>query len=1173
MAKIFEVAFRLGAELTQGFNDAFNTANNSMDSLIKAGEKMKSAGKTLTKTVTAPIVAMGAVSIAAAVDFESAFAGVRKTVEATEDEFAALEKGIRDMGKAGPSSASELAEIAEAAGQLGIENKNILAFTSTMSDLGVATNLTADEAATAFARFANITQMPQTEFDKLGSVVVALGNSMATTEAEIVNMSMRLAAQGKQVGLTESQIMALAGTMSSLGIEAEAGGSAMTTILKKMNSAVKTGGKFLDHFAEAAGTNAKDFAAAWNNDPIAALDMFTKGLSDSSAAGGNLAETLAFLGIKGIREQDVLLRMAGASDLLSESVDTANEAWAENTALSNEAAQRYATTASQLATLKNKITDVAITTGTILLPMVLVVVDKLGVWIDKFSELDESTIKTTMVIAGVAAAVGPLLIITGTLITSLATTVKAFRAAKTAILAFSLVQKLSIAITRAHQIAMLTYAFHGGGVAGVVGVMAAAFAALNAVILAHPFIFIGVAVIALGAAFVVAYKKSEAFRNIVDSTFLKVKEIVLDTVNYIKDVAPIMWASFVSGVSDAGTAIGSSLMEVRTVVLNAVSYIESITLAAWDNLVSGVSGVGERVSAVFGEGLISKVSEIIGNFVDSFKTGLSSLPGILSMAAPMLTTIGLSFLGISGPIGWVIAAVVSLVGFLFRLSKTNENVAGVISSAWGAVKEAFAPVIDAFSDGISQFATEVGPQLTETIEVISQSFAEMAPVFAEVGASLAELGPVLFGALVDVFSAIVSLVPALLEVYQMAFPLILSIVTTVIPLIAETIMSLIPVILTLVQVVLPLILSVVQMVFPLIMTIISTVIPIVVQLLSSIIPVILLLVQTVIPLILSVIQMVFPIILTIIQSVLPVFTSLLTIVINVILQLVQTVIPMILTVIQAVLPVVLAVVQMIIPVIATVLRVLIAVINGVLIPAINAILAVVQIVFPYIQMLIENALAIINGVIQTAMALLQGDWSGAWDAIKATAETIMNNIISFFQGINLYETGKSVITGLIDGIKSMGSAVINAVTDMIPAPIRGAAVKAMGKVKGYAEGGIVSAPELAWIGEGGDTESVIPWNNSKRSIDLWAQTGRALGMFDDGGMQDSSKQSPFDIPTGSVTNNSGGQAVIHLRNEPTIIIQGGQGQREVEQAFENSNNNLLDQLKEQLLDAERRAFG
>ena len=121
------------------------------------------------------------------------------------------------MSKRMPQSASQIAQVAEAAGQLGIQTENILGFTETMVMLGDATNMTSDQAATALARLANITGMSQKDFDRLGSTIVALGNNLATTESEIVEMGLRLAGTASQVGMTEDQILALAAAMSSVG--------------------------------------------------------------------------------------------------------------------------------------------------------------------------------------------------------------------------------------------------------------------------------------------------------------------------------------------------------------------------------------------------------------------------------------------------------------------------------------------------------------------------------------------------------------------------------------------------------------------------------------------------------------------------------------------------------------------------------------------------------------------------------------------------------------------------------------------------------------------------------------------------------------------------------------------------------------------------------------------
>src|SRR5690606_23239827 len=104
------------------------------------------------------------------------------------EQLASLRQGIRDMAMEIPASTTEISAVAEAAGQLGIQTESIESFTRTMIDLGEATNLSSDQAATEFARFANIVGMSQKDFDRLGSSVVALGNTMATTEAEISSM-------------------------------------------------------------------------------------------------------------------------------------------------------------------------------------------------------------------------------------------------------------------------------------------------------------------------------------------------------------------------------------------------------------------------------------------------------------------------------------------------------------------------------------------------------------------------------------------------------------------------------------------------------------------------------------------------------------------------------------------------------------------------------------------------------------------------------------------------------------------------------------------------------------------------------------------------------------------------------------------------------------------------
>ena len=176
------------------FGDWAIKLGNNLD---KVSQKIDSLGNKLTTRLTVPIASAFGASVKEAIEFESAFTGVEKTVDGTEKQMKELKQGIKDLAKEIPSSTTEISEVAEAAGQLGIQTDNVLNFTKTMIDMGNATNLSADEAATTLARFANVTQMSQSDFDRLGSVIVALGNNFATTESEIANMGMNLGSAGK----------------------------------------------------------------------------------------------------------------------------------------------------------------------------------------------------------------------------------------------------------------------------------------------------------------------------------------------------------------------------------------------------------------------------------------------------------------------------------------------------------------------------------------------------------------------------------------------------------------------------------------------------------------------------------------------------------------------------------------------------------------------------------------------------------------------------------------------------------------------------------------------------------------------------------------------------------------------------------------------------------------
>lgn len=347
--------------------------------LQNTGKRWKEVGEgidTVTKPLQYAATALAAGGVASAkfaIDFEDNFANVKKTVDGTPEQLEKIRQEIIDMTTVGinghsaiPETTAELTELAAAGGQLGITTDNIVDFTEVMAQMGSATNLVGEEGAATLARFQNVMGVGQNEIRNIGSAIVDLGNHSATTESEIAAMALRMGKYGSSVRMSAADVLGYSAALSSLGIEAQMGGSAIGRTWLSIETAVASGGEGLTKFAKYSGKSAEEFKKQWNTDSSGAFNGLLKGLQSAE----NLTLALDDLGINNTQDIQAMMALVNGYDLVTESVNRSNTAYKENTALQEEFNAKNETTASKLANTKNNIIEAARSIGETMLPSI-----------------------------------------------------------------------------------------------------------------------------------------------------------------------------------------------------------------------------------------------------------------------------------------------------------------------------------------------------------------------------------------------------------------------------------------------------------------------------------------------------------------------------------------------------------------------------------------------------------------------------------------------------------------------------------------------------------------------------------------------------------------------------------------------------------------------------------
>lgn len=656
-------SFRM--ELARLKSDLQGIQKPASDSFSKIGQTANVVGKSMTKYVTAPLVGAGALALREFGSYEHALNGVGKTMNISGKELQGMGKKFQIMGRTVPIATNELLGIASAGAQLGVGAQDIEGFTKTIADMGLATDLSTDQAAMGMAQFmasmgktSATTKNYNEDVSRLGSTIVDMGNHFATGETAILEMGQRLVGTAHSIGMNESGVMALSTAMSALGINAQQGGGAMSRVMRKINTAVLSNSEDVAKFAKVAGMSAKDFANTWKNDPIQAINAFVGGLDGVQKSGGDMAGLLSDLGIKGSQEVDVLSRLAGGHDTLSEAIKRASGAWDSNSALSEEAKVRYGELGGTITKFKNAISELGSSFGELLNGQFNTFLKGLTKLINKFNDLSEGPKKVIMVIAEIVAAIGPVLLIIAKVITIFKKLKAAFLIVKGAVIAFSTALGLPVAAVVAIIAALVAF--------GIVLYKYRDKVVEFAKIVAEKFV-------------AMKDKAVEIFKNMVTAigeAIENIKTAISEKFNAIKEFFTTLWESIKTGVSTAWTSIQETLTTIITSIVTGVTeawngFVELLS-TVWEAVKSGVSAawtaIGEILSTII-QTIIFTVTGIWNGFISIISSLWESIKSIASSV----------WNGIKSTISNLVQSAINVITKLWDTCKTY------ISTAWNKI--------------------------------------------------------------------------------------------------------------------------------------------------------------------------------------------------------------------------------------------------------------------------------------------------------------------------------------------------------------------------------------------------------------------------------------------------------------------------------------------------------
>lgn len=662
-----------------------NQSATAMQKIAATGEQLKnvggnieSAGKKLLP-VTATVTALGTASVKTAADFEAAMSKVAAVSGASASEMEALTEKAREMGSKTKFSASEAAEAMNYMAMAGWKTEDMLSGIEGVMNLAAASGedlaTTSDIVADALTAF-GLTAQDSGHF----ADVLAAASSNANTNVSMMGETFKYCAPiAGSLGFSVEDTAEAIGLMANAGIKSTQAGTSLRTIMTNLSGEVKICGDSIGEVTIA--TSNADGSMRDLSDILADCRVAFAGLSESEKAAA--AESLVG---KNAMSGFLVLMNAGEGDInkLSGAIDNCDGA-----------AQNMADTMNdnlegQLTILKSALEELAISFGQLLIPALREVVQWLQGFIGFLNSLPEGVKKTIMVIALVAAALGPVLIIVGKVISAIGTIM-------------TIVPK----------------------VAGVINVVKGAFAALNATMLANPIVLIIAAIAALVAAFIYLWNNCDGFRQFWIDLWENIKQIAVAVWEGLKTFFTAAWQAISTtaqtiwnGIKNFFSALWEGIKTIFTTVLNVIKTIVTTYFNVYKTIITTVFNAIKTVITTILNAIKTVITTVWNTIKTVFTTVLNTIKSVVSGAFNAMWT-GIKNT-ISGIVNTIKTGFNNAVNFIKNLASSAfswgadiiEGIVNGIKSCIGKVKDAVCSVADTIKSFLHFSVPDEGP-LTE----------------------------------------------------------------------------------------------------------------------------------------------------------------------------------------------------------------------------------------------------------------------------------------------------------------------------------------------------------------------------------------------------------------------------------------------------------------------------